>query len=493
MDLSFLKQTDGRHAGSRALSNAIAAAIDEGRLVIGDRMPSTRDLSLYLSIARATVVAAYDELIASGYLNAERGSGTFVAGGKAKQAGKVVSPAVAASLDRFEKFDWNSLGSDNTERLRALPEQLQVLGDWDPLNHGASPPDLLPLRQWRKVIINQFIEESSAMPHHEIDLLGYPPLRESIAVFLRRTQGIVCDPEQIAIFSSNQSALNHLFSLLVAPGDVAVCEEPCYGGVREQFRLKGARVETVAVDEAGIIPEHLPQGESARFLYLTPAHQDPTGATLSGPRREKVLQWAYKNNACIIEDAWDTDFHYAGAPAPPLFSLDKRECVVYLYTFWKTLFPLVATAFLVLPKGLVPLFRKAKYMFDVPIPLIEHMALAELISEGELERHIRKIWKVLRKRRQSFIHEMTVRFGTSVIFLAEGAGLHLVARFSDKWSLETILASAKTAGIPLTSTTECYDGTPAINEFMIYFAGIPEEETVARVESFNRSMTVEAG
>ncbi|MCC6978758.1 MAG: winged helix-turn-helix transcriptional regulator, partial [Candidatus Melainabacteria bacterium] len=89
MDLSFLKQTDGRHAGSRALSNAIAAAIDEGRLVIGDRMPSTRDLSLYLSIARATVVAAYDELIASGYLNAERGSGTFVAGGKAKQAGKV--------------------------------------------------------------------------------------------------------------------------------------------------------------------------------------------------------------------------------------------------------------------------------------------------------------------------------------------------------------------------------------------------------------------
>ncbi len=483
MDLSFLKQTEGR-SGSRGLSSAIAAAIDEGRLVIGDRMPSSRDLSLFLGIARATVVAAYDELIASDYLNAERGSGTFVAGGKARQASKQPAPV------SIEQFDWLSLGSDSAERLRSLPDQIEVLGDWDPLNHGASPPDLLPLRQWRKVIINQFLEESSAMPHHEIDVLGYPPLRQSIAVFLRRTQGIVCDPEQIVIFSSNQSALNHLFSLLVTPGDLAICEEPCYAGVREQFRIKGAQVETVPVDEDGIIPECLPKDKPARFLYLTPAHQDPTGATLSAARREQVLRWAYAHNTCIIEDAWDTDFHYAGAPAPPLFSLDKRGCVIYLYTFWKTLFPLVATGFLVLPKKLVPLFRAAKYMFDVPIPLIEHMALAELISEGELERNIRKVWKVLRRRRQSFIHEITVRFGASVVFLAEGAGLHLVARFSEKWSAETISASAKEAGIPLTPTTECYEGMAAVNEYMIYFAGILEEETVAKVEKFSRSLSV---
>lgn len=487
MDLSFLKQTEGRSGGSRGLSNAIALAIDEGRLVVGDRMPSSRDLSLFLGIARATVVAAYDELIASGYLNAERGSGTYVAGGKALKALKTAPLAVT------EQFDWHALGSENAERLRALPPQLEVLGDWDPLNHGALPPDLLPLRQWRKVIINQFLEESSAMPHHEIDVMGYPPLRESISVFLRRTQGIVCDPEQIIIFSSNQSALNHLFSLLITPGDLAVCEEPCYAGVREQFRLKGAQVVTVPVDEDGIIPECLPQDKPARFLYLTPAHQDPTGATLSASRREQVLRWAYANNACIIEDAWDSDFHYAGAPAPPLFSLDKRGCVIYLYTFWKTLFPLVATGFLVLPKNLVPLFKAAKYMFDIPIPLIEHLALAELIAEGELERHIRKVWKILRRRRQSFIHEMTVRFGTSVVFLAEGAGLHLVARFSDKWSAEVISASAKAAGIPLTPTTECYEGVAAVNEYMIYFAGIPEEETVERVDKFSSSMSLPAG
>ncbi len=483
MDLSFLKQIEGRSGGSRGLSNAIASAIDDGRLVVGDRMPSSRDLSLFLGIARATVVAAYDELIASGYLNAERGSGTFVAGGKAFK-----STQPSAAQGAVERFDWSAIGSDYAERLRALPSQLEVLGDWDPLNHGASPPDLLPVRQWRKVIINQFIEESSTMPHHFIDMLGYLPLREAIAVFLRRTQGIVCDPEQIVIFTSNQSALNHLFSLLVTPGDVAVCEEPCYAGVREQFRLKGAHVETVPVDEDGIIPELLPQGKQARFLYLTPAHQDPTGATLSASRREQVLKWAYENNACIIEDAWDTDFHYAGAPAPTLFSLDKRECVIYLYTFWKTLFPLVATGFLVLPKGLVSLFRTAKYMFDIPIPLIEHKALAELISEGELERHIRKVWKVLRRRRQSFIYEITMRFAGSVVFLAEGAGLHLVARFSDQWSAAVIESAANEAGIPLTPTTECYEGEPAHNEYMIYFAVIPEEQTAEKVEKFSTRM-----
>lgn len=483
MDLSFLKQTERRSGGSRWLSSAISNAIEEGRLVVGDRMPSSRDLALFLGIARATVVSAYDELIASGYLSAERGSGTFVAGGKAN-----TSKQHPASVYSADKFDWSLIGSDNAERLRALPSQLEVLGDWDPLNHGASPPDLLPVRQWRKVIINQFMEESNAMPHHFIDMLGYLPLRQSISDFLRRTQGIVCDPEQIVIFSSNQSALNHLFSLLVTPGDLAVCEEPCYAGVREQFKLKGAHVETVRVDEDGIDPELLPKGKQARFLYLTPAHQDPTGATLSASRREQVLRWAYENNCCIIEDAWDTDFHYSGSPAPTLFSLDKRECVIYLYTFWKTLFPLVATGFLVLPKGLVPLFRTAKYMFDIPIPLIEHMALAELISEGELERHIRKVWKVLRRRRQSFIHEMTLRFGGSVIFLAGGAGLHLLARFSEKWTPEVIASSANDAGIPLTPTTECYDGEPALNEYMVYFAGIPEEETVKRVEKFSRNL-----
>lgn len=442
-------------------------------------MPSSRDLALYLGIARATVVSAYDELIAGGYLNAERGSGTFVSGGKALEAMK----RPVATLNN-ELFDWSGFGSDNTERLRNLPPQLEILGDWDPLNHGASPPDLLPLRQWRKVILNQFAEESSSMPHHEIDVLGYPPLRQAISVFLRRTQGIVCEPEQVVIFSSNQSALNHLFSLLVSRGDLAICEEPCYAGVREQFRLKGAHVETVPVDENGIIPECLPQDKGSRFLYLTPAHQDPTGATLSAQRREQVLKWAYANNTCIIEDAWDTDYHYAGAPAPPLFSLDKRGSVIYLYTFWKTLFPLVATAFLVLPKALVPLFQNAKYMFDVPIPLIEHMALAELISEGELERHIRKVWKILRRRRQSFIHEMTVRLGTAVVFLAEGAGLHLVARFSEHWSASVIEKCAREAKIPLTATTECYGGVAAINEFMIYFAGIPDEETPEKVARF---------
>lgn len=370
-----------------------------------------------------------------------------------------------------------------------MPEQLNILGNWDPLNHGALPVDLLPTKQWRKVISNQISEESNSMPHHYVDMLGYLQLRENIAVFLRRTQGIVCDPEQVIIFSSNQSALNHLFSLLVSPGDVAVCENPCYAGVREQFRLKGASVLTVPIDNDGIMTEYLPsKSEKNKFLYVTASHQDPTGATLSLERRQKVLQWAYENNSCIIEDAWDTDFHYAGAPAPALMSLDTRGCVVYLYTFWKTLFPLVSTACLILPKGLVPLFRAAKYLFDIPIPLIEHMALSELIGEGELERHIRKVWKILRKRRQIMMQELTRNFGSSVRILAAGAGLHLVARFSESLSIDVIYAAADESRVPLTSTAECYETIAPANEFMIYFAGIPEEEIALRVEDFGKRL-----
>lgn len=484
MDLSFLKLLGGRAAGSRTLSTAISDAIENGQLLKGDRMPSSRELALFLGIARATVVTAYDDLISNGYLIGERGSGTYVS-----DKGSKVDAAIFG--ESKERFDWLALGNDQTRLLRQVPEQLNILGNWDPLNHGALPADLLPTKQWRKVIANQISEETTTMPHHYVDMLGYLQLRENIAVFLRRTQGIVCDPEQVVIFSSNQSALNHLFSLLVSPGDVAVCENPCYAGVREQFRLKGASVLTVPIDSDGIRTEFLPpKSDRNKFLYLTASHQDPTGVTLSLERRHKVLEWAQENNTCIIEDAWDTDFHYAGAPAPALMSLDKQGRVVYLYTFWKTLFPLVSTACLILPKELVPLFRAAKYVFDIPIPLIEHLALAEFIGDGELERHIRKVWKILRKRRLLLMHEMTRRFGSSVRIFAGGAGLHLVARFSETLSIDAIYAAADESHVPLTSTFECYESGAPANEFMVNFACIPEDEIASRIEEFGEKLAL---
>jgi GntR family transcriptional regulator/MocR family aminotransferase len=193
----------------------------------------------------------------------------------------------------------------------------------------------------------------------------------------------------------------------------AICEEPGYSVAREQFRSHGADVRTIAVDDQGFNVKRMRDTvESADWLYLTPSGQDPTGTILSESRRIEVLNWAQARGAAIIEDGWDSDFHYGGPVIPPLQAMDNQGCVIYMHTFWRLLFPLVSTAFVVIPEKLIPLFRNSKHISDHQYPLIEHYVLTKFIKDGDFENHIRSSWKVLRERRQAMIFELNKHFAT---------------------------------------------------------------------------------
>jgi GntR family transcriptional regulator/MocR family aminotransferase len=486
MELAFLSVLKNSKVTASALVAAISLAVDSGVLVAGDRLPSTREISLFLGIHRTTVTRAFDLLVAQGYLVAEKGSRTVV-------AERVAASKETSSVRRQEEsdFSWSDRFSEIAQRLTVKDLHTVTSGDATELNNGAVPPDLLPTSVWQKILSYYCQIGIDSTMTCRSETFGYPPLRLAIAQFLRRTQGIVCHPDQIVLYSGAQAALANLAELLVLPDQLVVCENPGYPLARELFDIRGARVLTVPVDDQGIMIESLRAIEGRPdWLYVTPSCQDPTGAVLLQPRRETLIEWCKENRTAIIEDSWDSEFRYCLPSLPTLFSMDRSGAVIYLYNFWHVLFPLCSTAVLVLPERLVSLFSNSKYLSDRQFPTIEHYVLTKLLEKRHLEKHLHKLWKTFRERRQSLLFELkqTMKHGVSVV--AEGAGMHVVVRFDSQWQNERILDAGRAASLPLVSTEPYYAQEPEHNEFMINFAALPCQKTKAIVEHFAAELGV---
>jgi GntR family transcriptional regulator/MocR family aminotransferase len=246
-------------------------------------------------------------------------------------------------------------------------------------------------------------------------------------------------------------------------------------------------VLAVPVDKDGLITEALcSMQERVDWIHLSPSGQDPTGAILSPSRRNQLLTWCQANQTAIIEDAWDSEFHYGGDFPPPLFS--SGNGVIFLYNFWRLLFPLSSIAVLVLPEDLIPVFRSAKNLSDRQFPTLEHYVLTELIESGKLEQHRRHLWKIFRKRRQALIFELKSGLRDDVEFLSPGSGMHVIVRFNAKWSSENIVHAGAEASLPLASTNSYYCENPVPNEFMVHFASVPPEQAKPMVDRFRASL-----
>lgn len=360
MDVAFLNFLSGARATTGSLSGAIAQAIDSGVLVAGDKLPSTREIGAFLGISRTTVVRAFDNLIARGYLSAVKGSGTTVS--RTSQILCDFRPG------NNRQFAWSDHYTDTAKLLSdQVPQSFShQLGE---SSNAAVPFDLLPVSQWQRLYA---LCCRNAAPSHfleEQDSFGYRPLREAIAQFLRRTKAIVCHADQIVLYSGSKSSLAHIANLLVASGQVAVCENPGSLAAREQFRVHGAKVLPVPVDANGLDTQSLKHlSGSPDWLYCSPACQDPTGAVLSLERRQELLAWCAANNTAVIEDARDSYFRYGGRSLPTLFSLDPSGSVIYLYNFSRLLQPLASLAVAVLPEALVPLFRNSESLAIAKCP-----------------------------------------------------------------------------------------------------------------------------
>jgi len=385
-----LPPRDRSISATRWLYDSIRAAILEGRLPPGARLPASRDLARRFGLARGTIVSAFEQLGAEGYLDARVGSGTRVAAVLPERLLEAGGHTRSRSPDRRTRpvrlsqhaRRTHALGPADPARVRAFRTNLPAL-------------DLFPIALWTQVAARRYRRASTEFLRG-CGPLGYPPLQRAVAHYLGASRGVLCDPGQVVVVSGVQEALDLAARLLIDPGDTVAIEDPGYTGAARVFESYGARLAPVPLDAEGLTLG--PALDGARMVYVTPAHQFPLCMTMSLPRRLALLEWARANGALVFEDDYDSEYRYAGRPLPALQGLARDGQVLFAGSFSKVLFPSLRLGYLVVPPGLVDAAAAARSITMRHAPLPDQAVLADFIEAGHFGRHLRRMRGVYAER-----------------------------------------------------------------------------------------------
>lgn len=415
----MLLKLDGRGPRYAQITRALTAAVQAGVLAPGTRLPSTRALASDLGCARNVVLLAYEQLLLEGYLSSRRGGGTFVS-----TALPVVSTAASMPAEPSVPAQLSQSGA----RIHAAASRARQImharrGHRIDFMYGLCEPDARTVVAIRSAFAAALRERAWGYAGP----VGDDQLRHAINERLHAARGIVRSVDQLVITSGIQQAVDITARLLLNPGDVVAIEEPGYASARAVFEAAGATIVRLPVDRDGLSVKALAaQGDKVRLVYVTPSHQFPTGAVLSIARRYALLDWARARNAYIVEDDYDGEYRYTGRPIEALAALDPAGPVIYCGTLAKALFPGLRLGYLTLPPELVEPTRLAKWLTDCGSPLLVQRTVAQLMATGEYERHIRRMRRRYRLRRDTLVAAIERHFGRDAIIEGGGAGLHLV-------------------------------------------------------------------
>ena len=463
--LDLGKAAGRRKTIHRRLFDQLRAAVLDGRLLSGERLPSTRELSERLSIARNTAARVYEDLIAAGYAEGRAGSGTFV------------SSAVMPPQQRQPR-----------RRPEAAPPPFArpaVAFDFRP---GTPDWDAFPRALWLR-LLGRALRRNAAELSRYGEPAGYFPLRRAIAQHLAISRGVNAQPEQVVIVNGSQQAINLIARGLLGSGDRVAVEDPGYPDARRNFAAVGARLVPLRVDRNGISLDRLGP-EDPRLVYVTPSHQFPTGVTLSLARRLALLRWAAASGGLIVEDDYDSELHDRSRWVESLQGLDRWQRVIYVGTFSTVLFPPLRVAYVVLPEGLVKPFVEAKLLADRQTPTLEQLALFDFIEEGHFERHLRKSRRLVILRRQALREAASQYLGGRVTLSEESSGMHLMMTLTSRRSLaeqERIVGRAAEMGVGIYSAAQCYT-RPRKAAFVLGYAAMSPERIREGIETLAQAL-----
>jgi GntR family transcriptional regulator/MocR family aminotransferase len=447
-ELSLQLPAAGSRELLRELHRQLHAAILDGRLRPGARLPATRALAQRLGVSRNTMLAAYDLLLSEGYLVARPGAGTYVAdtlpASRRGRAPRATAPAEAGTPRRDPRLAPPRVpGAD-------LPPTLQQRPARDDFRVGLPDASALPFDIWRRLSDRALrrIARGGGEAAQYADPRGQPALREAIARHVSFTRAVGCSADDIVVTAGAQQAFGLLARVLVVPGRTVVAvEQLSYPSLREALAAAGAKVVPVPTDAEGLCVDRLPA--EARVICVTPSHQFPTGVAMSTPRRAALLAFARERHAVVIEDDYDSEFRFAGRPLDALQTLDRADSVCYVGTFSKSLFPALRLGFVVAPPWARAALVRMRELADWHSPVLGQDALADFIAEGHLARHIRKMRKVYGERRRALL-EALVRHGADLFeAIPSQAGLHLSARLHAPLRADLLARRAAEAGITL--------------------------------------------
>ncbi|WP_338829307.1 PLP-dependent aminotransferase family protein [Bradyrhizobium sp. 27S5] len=458
----------------RQIAQALRAAIANGELKAGEFLPSTRALSASLGVARGTVMEAFEQLQAEGYLVSHVGAGTSVAPTLAEQA-RPVRPPINRS-------------SNKTAPIQLPPRAIRlakVAAAFTPMPEapfaiavpgGAVAPD----QNWRR-LGNRVRASRAAAPASYGDPRGLMELRQAIADYVRKSRAVHCAPEQVVITAGTQQGLYLAGRVLLTSGDRVWAEDPAYPGMTAVLDDLDLVTTRVGVDAQGIdVDAAIAACPNARAAFVTPSHQYPIGMPMSMARRNALVAWAARREAWIVEDDYDSELRYAGHPFPSMQGLAPSR-VIYLGTLSKVLFPSLRLGYVVAPLPLIDAFAGARALLDRHSPTADQHVLAAYMREGLFEAHIRRIRGVYAARRATLIAALERHMPDDVTLQPSDQGMHLLL-WLPKGTDDVQLAKAALAdGIVVRPISPMY-ALAARPGLMLGFGGFaPEELEVAAI------------
>ncbi|WP_241076147.1 PLP-dependent aminotransferase family protein, partial [Achromobacter insuavis] len=306
---------------------------------------------------------------------------------------------------------------------------------------------LFPMETWRKGLMASAQRVTPAQLAHE-DPLGWYPLREQIARYLGAARGIACDAGQVVVLTGIRDGLDLSARLLLTPQDKVLVEDPGYLNAEPLFSQYTRRIVPIAIDEHGFSVARARRQRGARLAHVTPAHQSPTGVTMPVSRRLELLDWAAQTGCWILDDDYDSEFSYDGAPLAALKSLDGADRVLHFGSFNKTLFNALRIGYAVVPRSLAPAFARALYVTGRSCSVIEQMTLAAFLEDGGFARHVRKARSVYAGRRDRVMAMLRETVGAAPLRVSgEQTGFHLVWWPPSGFDVAALLVRARERGV----------------------------------------------
>jgi GntR family transcriptional regulator/MocR family aminotransferase len=421
-----------------------------------------------LGVSRNTVVSAYDQLLAEGYLEGWMGSGTYVPRALPDEMIAVrpaprteqAAPARPPRLSRRGKLLVQT--DHEASCFRGVPRPFRTCG---PALH-AFPHDV-----WLRLVARH--HRRPPPEHMSYDQpAGFGPLRQAIAEHLGQARAVRCDPEQVLILGGTQQAFDLCARLLLDPGDKAWVEHPGYPGLWAVLRAAAVDILAVPVDGEGLdVSAGQRLGPDARLVYVTPSHQYPLGVTLSLPRRLALLDWARRAGAWIIEDDYDSEFRYTGRPLAALQGLDQDGRVLYVGTFSKSLYPALRLAYLVVPANLVDAFTAARAVTDRQAPTLMQAVVADCLRQGHFVRHVRRMRTLYSELQETLLRAAQRDLGGLVEVSPCATGMHLVGWLQPGQSDVEVSRAAARVGVEAAPLSCCCITPPERGGLLLGYAG----------------------
>ena len=476
-EITFDRSPDGDRRSAHSIYAQLRAAILDGRLVAGAKLPVERQSAVFFGVSRNTVARAYARLALEGWVQSRQGSGTYVLP-KKKRPTREGTPAARTPDPRL-----NALWSQ--------PELARALNFWNDRQRTTAPsatafldfrpalvdPRLFPFEVFRRVSAMQLRRMESRPPTFKSPQgnQGHFPLRTAISTHIGVSRAVVCEPDDVLVTAGAQQAFDLLARVLVTPGVTTVAmEDPGYPPMRAAFLAAGAKLVPIPVDAEGLVVDALP--DSVRIVCVCPSHQFPLGTSMSMQRRTALLDFARKHGAVIVEDDYDGEFRYDGTPLQALRSTATADNVFYVGTFSKCMFPALRLGFVVAPPWALSALITAKNCLDWHCPTLTQMAVARFIADGHLAHHVRKLRAVFRKRRDLVENILRSDFTDELVPMQSHYGMHVAACSTQPKQLERVTARLLESNVHLHSFERYFFGTPTSEGLVFGYGAVDLKE-----------------